>query len=282
MKISIIFVNYNSSNKIEKCVRSIVDLENKELIDIVVVDNSRNFVNYTEINICLIENKENIGFGSAVNRGIPFTKSNTICVINPDTHFEVKFTDRVFNKLLDRSIGLLTLYQRDNSGRLLPTNGSFPNIFESLSWIIPTNSITKNIKNHFTLLQLPTGREKSVRNIAGAFIAFRKSCFIKVGGFDERYFLYYEDTDLSKGFLKNGYRNIILDSKTYIVHEIGNSDETQASKHDFMKHMILSRLKFLRKWKKNLLFLNKAIIIIYIKFKRIELSRIDLHELLKV
>lgn len=281
MKTSIIFVNFNSSHKIKQCLQSIENVENTNLIDIVVVDNSRNFTNLTDLNICVVENKENIGFGAAVNKGIPFTKSDIICIINPDTQFQVKFIEKIHKAFLEESVGLITLYQKDITGRILPTHGQFPNILETLSWLIPTNRFSKKFKNQFALLQEPNNREQNVKNIAGAFIAVRKADFEKVGGFDERFFLYYEDSDLSMTFIKKGYHNIILDPVTYIIHEIGNSDETQTSKKEYLKYMLHSRLLYLKKYNRGLIVLNKLIILTYIFLKKVNLSKNDIKQILQ-
>lgn len=282
MTFSVIFVNYNSSNKIEKSIRSIQKTNNLKMMDFIVVDNSRNFKNHTEIDIKIIVNTENIGFGPAVNKGVMLTNSDCVCVINPDTIFETEFIEKVGRALKDKSIGILTLYQKNLEGTLIPTHGRFPSIFETISWVIPTNRFTKIFKNKYALLQIPDGNVKNVKNIAGAFMAFRKATFEQLGGFDEKYFLYYEDTDLSFKSLKFGYRNLILDSNTYVKHEVGGSDESKKSNKEFMTHMLYSRLIFLRKWRKRLLILNKMILIIYIGIKRIKIDKSILLDLLRV
>ena len=93
MDVSIIYVNYNSSNLIINSINSVIELTNGVSYEIIIVDNNshteeknklKNYCNNN--NITLIESNKNLGFGKANNLGSKYAKGEYLFFLNPDTY----------------------------------------------------------------------------------------------------------------------------------------------------------------------------------------------------
>src|SRR5690606_31677088 len=142
--------------------------------------------------VTLIENNENVGFSKANNQAVAVAKGEYICILNPDTavaedtfHKTIAYSESVEN------IGALGAYLMDGTGNFLPeSKRNLPT--QKVSLLKLTSVTEKYYANHIS--------EKSqgeVEVLVGAFMLLKRSVYNEVGGFDEAYFMYGEDIDLS-------------------------------------------------------------------------------------
>lgn len=200
-KISIIIVGWNHLFVIKECLNAIVkqQYENFEVIfiDNASSDDSVNFltINYPSVNI--IQNAQNLGFATACNQGIAKSTGEFIFILNPDTILE-NHTLGILAKEMsgDQAIGICSpkIYHQEN-----------PSIL---------NSVGMSLDNHGRQYHLGDGEKdmgqydhvKDVPMVAGAAMFCRKKMFDDIGGFDEDFFAYYEDSELSLRVWANGWR----------------------------------------------------------------------------
>ncbi|MFD0861203.1 glycosyltransferase family 2 protein [Sungkyunkwania multivorans] len=224
MKLSVIILNYNVCHFLEQCIRSvkaaIADIDAEIIVvDNCSPDNSAAMVSEKFPDVVLISNDNNIGFARANNQAAALAKGTYLCILNPDT----VVGEDVFIKALafaeaQRQFGILGSKLIDGTGNFLPESKRglpTPGIALTKMW-----SATRSKKYYASHLQENDSGEVEV--LVGAFMLLKKELYRQVGGFDERYFMYGEDIDLSYTVLQAGYRNFYF-GETAIIHYKGES-----------------------------------------------------------
>lgn len=232
--LSIIIVNYNVRFFLEYCLLSVRNASIGLNVQIIVLDNASTDADYGWIKdnfpeVTYIPNKENLGFGKANNIGIKLSKGEYVLFLNPDTIIPenaLKDCLDFFRKKED--CGALGVHMMDGRGHFLPeSKRSVPTPmvsfykFSGLEKIFPTSKTF----GKYALGYLDKDGVFAVPVLAGAFMMARKSLLSKVGGFDEAFFMYGEDIDLSFR-LQNatGYKNYFL-GNVKILHFKGESSK---------------------------------------------------------
>ena len=231
MKLSVIILNYNVRFFLEQCILSVQVGLKKIESEIIVVDNNSSddscqMVKQFFPEIILLENKENLGFSKANNQAVKIAKGDYVCILNPDT----AVTENTFVEVLKYAnskpnLGALGVYLMDGKGLFLPeSKRNLPtpkaSFLKLMGW---SNSY------YATHIAPPESGEVSV--LVGAFMFMKKSIYQEVGGFDEDYFMYGEDIDLSYKLTKAGYRNYYLGT-TNILHYKGESTKKDKAYFD--------------------------------------------------
>lgn len=220
--LSVIIVSFNNLEIILECLDSLErfnDIGDK--LQIIVVDNSTTKDIYEYIiqhypNVCCIKN-ENNGFGQGNNVGAKVAQGDKLLFLNPDT---ILF-EPIFEFALDkfRKYEDLALFGMKLVNRNLSSNLSF--------FYIDRKSILANmmikVRNHYNIFN----RKKMF--ISGANIFIRKSVFYEIGMFDENYFMYCEDKDLSKSVILAGYKTGFFKEKKIIHLEGGSTNDSLKS-----------------------------------------------------
>ncbi len=173
-----------------------------------------------------VANKENIGFGRACNQGLQFSKGKYVLFLNPDT----LIPEDCFHKCITffRShpdAGALGIKMLDGSGQFLKgSKRSFPSPRTSLFKLFGLSRLFPRSKtfSKYHLGNLDENKDHEVDVLAGAFMMVRKEVLDKTGGFDEVFFMYGEDVDLSYRIQKAGYKNYYF-SGSSIIHFKGES-----------------------------------------------------------
>ena len=232
---SIIIVNWNSGIQLKECVESVKksSFENSILNKVVVVDNDSKDnslelvkdLNYEKLKI--LKNKDNLGFGKACNSGVKNSQSDFILFLNPDA---MVYED-TFHKLFDY------IEKNDNSdvvvygvqligddGKVQRTCARFPNLSNFLVKVLGLNKLNSKYFETYHLEEWNHNETKQIDHVIGAFYLIKREIFNSINGFDERYFVYFEDLDLSKRVYDSGYRTIYL-SEIQAYHKGGGTSE---------------------------------------------------------
>jgi len=173
-----------------------------------------------------IFNNENLGFAKACNQGSKISSGDYILFLNPDTVIsETCLTECItfFKTHLDAgAVGVRMLddqgkFLRESKRGLPSPSASFYKLF-GLTTIFPgSKTIAKYYQGH-----LPENENNPVDVLSGAFMMIKKAVFEKADGFDETFFMYGEDIDLSLRISQLGYKNYYL-GKISIIHLKGGS-----------------------------------------------------------
>lgn len=217
MDISFIIVNYRSSAFLERCLQS---LEKKVLglnWEAVIVNNDPRELDLflTSSNIRIINNGSNGGFSNACNLGAKNSRGDILFFLNPDTELLTSNVSEIINFFsIHKNVGIV-------SPRLLTSNET------NQAWSAGLNvTLWDIIKNNFGFIKskyLWSVTQKTQADwVSGAALAIKKSIFENVNGYDENFFMYFEDVDLCKKVARTGKKIIILPS-IKILHLGGQS-----------------------------------------------------------
>jgi GT2 family glycosyltransferase len=231
MKISVVIVNYNVKQLLEQCLNSVqIGLKNLKG-EIIVVDNASfdNSIEYLQPKfpvVKFIANKINTGFGSACNTGFQQSSGDFILFLNPDT----LVPPDCFEKSLafvesKKDAGAVGVKMLDGEGKFLKeSKRSFPSVTASFFKMIGFASLFPHSKTFAAYYagHLNENETNEVDVLAGAFILIKRNVFSAIKGFDEDFFMYGEDIDLSYRIQNAGYKNYYFPG-TFITHHKGAS-----------------------------------------------------------
>ena len=231
MKVSIVIVNYNVRDFLEQCLRSVFRATGGIDSEVFVVDNhsvdgSQAMVRDKFPQVNLIENHQNLGFSKANNQALRLVKGEYVLVLNPDTLLEEETIRKcIFFMDSHPEAGALGVKMINGKGKFLPESKralptpavAFYKMF-GLAKLFPKSQ--KFGKYHLSYLD--KDKIHSVEILCGAFMFIRKEALNKAGLFDEDFFMYGEDIDLSYRLIKAGYLNYYFPEST-IIHYKGES-----------------------------------------------------------
>lgn len=247
--ISVGIVTYNSSGDITKCLETLYRYTKKAItLDVYVFDNNSSDSKITQAiveknfpNVTLIMSDKNMGFGYGHNHIINRVKSVFHLIVNADVEFR------------EDSLTLLTEYLQNNkdavmiSPEIRNTDGSvqhLPKRFPKLQYILSsTVPLLAKYRVPYTRSDENLNRPTEMEVCTGCFMLCRTKELKEEGGFDTRFFLYFEDLDL--GLRMRRFGKVIYFPGTYVVH--GWFRGPRSSKK-LLAIQIRSMLKFYIKW----------------------------------
>lgn len=225
--LSIIIVNFNTKALLKKCLFSLFKNTQDISYEVIVVDNyssdgSGEMVEKYFPQVKLIKNKENLGFAKANNQGFKRAQGKYICFLNSDTIVLPKtFRIMIETAENDHQIGLLGPMLRDKNGKIqISARKKFPSLMTVfIEYTFPLEQFLIRTEN---LHPSDFGRKAhlkdlEVAHLMGACLLSRKKIIEKIKGFDERFFLFLEETDLAQRIKEAGYR-IVYTPKAKIIH----------------------------------------------------------------
>ena len=251
MTLSVVILNYNVEYFLELCLKSVEKALSTIDAEIIVIDNnssdgSCDMVGQKFPNIKFISNNDNIGFAKANNQGVNISKGEFVCILNPDT----VVAEDTFIKLLDfaktkSNIGAIGCKLIDGSGKFLPeSKRNVPVVKVAMQKMFGNGN--KYYANH------QNENESGIVDVlVGAFMFLKREVYNQVGGFDEDYFMYGEDIDLSYKLLHSGFQNYYF-GETTCIHYKGES--TNKDKKYTKRFYNAMKLFYKKHFKTNLLF----------------------------
>ncbi len=231
MQLSIIIVSYNVKYFLEQCLCSVKAALSNINAEVLVIDNcsADNSIGYLQPYfpwVTFISNTANEGFAKANNKALATAKGEYVLFLNPDTLLAEDTLQQCINFFLAHTdAGAVGARMIDGSGRFLPeSKRSFPSPsvafykLAGLSGLFPASRLF----NKYALSYLPQNEVHQVDVLSGAFMMVRKKLLESIGGFDEQFFMYAEDIDLSFRIQQTRSKNYYIGTTT-IVHFKGES-----------------------------------------------------------
>ena len=246
--LSIIVVNFQSASVLEEALSFLVSNLKEGTIrgEIILVNNDvreERQVNALgqrlslHIPTIILHQLENPGFGSANNRGASVARGDVFLFLNPDARYD--------QGSLSEMIDLLRVQCQNIFGfRLIDTQGEpehwsvgrFPSLLRLLG---------NNILPFFVGRLWQEERLRPVDWVSGAAFALHKKLFFLLGGFDEKYFLYFEDVDLAKRAKTIGAQVWLYPHITFFHHGGMSHSSSQAQKMEFFR----GQRRYFLKWR---------------------------------
>jgi hypothetical protein len=253
LDLSIIIVNYNVKEFLQNLLHSVEKASSNISKEIIVIDNASDDGSVDTIkekfsSVKLIENKNNIGFGSANNQGLAIAKGKYILFINPDCIVSEDTFDKMilfFEEHPDGGLAGCKILNSDGSLQLA-CRRSFPGPWTSFTKVTGLSNLfpKSRIFARYNLTYLAENKTYEVDAVSGSFMMIKKEVYEKVGGFDEQFFMYGEDLDLCYRVQKAGDK-VYYVHNTQIIHYKGES--TKRSNLDETKLFYYAMQLFVKK-----------------------------------
>lgn len=236
IEISIIIVNWNTKEMLKNCVLSLLDESDPEKTEIIVVDNasgdgSVEMMRADFPQVGLIESGSNLGFGKANNLAIPHTIGQYVLFLNPDTIMLEGTMEKMFNFMQNNpEVGAIGCKMKSPPDSSHPDAAAhtlglqwFPSLSTELfSFLFLTDRTIERFKEYLPYHD-PT-KSGYVLKLFGGCLMVRREVLESVGTFDERFFMYGEDGDLSRRIVNAGWKLYYM-SEAEIIHVVGKSSE---------------------------------------------------------
>lgn len=234
--ISVIIVSYNTKDITLQCIAKLQSAFSKGHLnnEIIVVDNNSHDgsskalkeLAHTHSNIKIICNNDNSGFGKANNQGLAVSEGRYILYLNSDVYVpDEPFLDTLIEQMDAHSlVGAMTVRVQLTTGEIDPaSHRGFPTVWRSFCYYSRLEQVTAHIPylnkifGGYHLTHLPLTTRHEIDTPTGAFYLARRNILDTLGGFDEDFFMYGEDIDLSYRIKRLGYV-IIYDPSYTVVH----------------------------------------------------------------
>ncbi len=252
MEVSVIIVNYNVKYFLEQTLKSaeeaLADIES----EIIVIDNNSSdgsieFLKSKFPDVRFIVNRENVGFSKANNIGIKLARGKYSLVLNPDTVIGKDVINGCIQWMDSHTdCGGIGVRMIDGNGVFLPeSKRSFPSPWVSfckmfgLTWLFPKSPLFAK----YHLRYLDENAPHKIDILAGAYMFIRTALLQRTGGFDEDFFMYGEDIDLSFRMVEEGFFNYYIPQT--IIHYKGESTKKDSIR--YVKVFYEAMLIFFRK-----------------------------------
>lgn len=226
MQFSIVIVSYNAVDHLQFCLESCEKAILHHEAEVLVIDNhspDRNVERleaiFPRVNFYFLD--QNLGFSKANNFGVKRAKGEYVLILNPDTIIP----ENLFDELMPfdektQNVGMVGVRLVDANGNFHPeSKRNLPTVKNSFSKLFNIRNTTAN-----TYYKEDVAQESVApcSILVGAFMWVKKSIYQEIGGFDERYFMYGEDIDISHSSELAGYTNFYKGDQI-VLHYKGES-----------------------------------------------------------
>jgi len=251
LQLSIIIVNYNVKYFLEQCLLSVTKALKNIDGEIIVIDNksdddSFSFFQNRLPRVKFIWNETNVGFAKANNQGLHLAKGEIILFLNPDTIVPEDCFEKCIGFINKNNCALGTK-MLDGAGNFLKeSKRAFPSPLTSFYKLAGFSRLFPHSKifAKYHLGNLSENENHLVDVLAGAFMMIPQKILDKTGGFDEDFFMYGEDIDLSFRIQKAGFANYYFAGSS-IIHFKGES--TKKGSLNYVKMFYKAMSVFVKK-----------------------------------
>jgi GT2 family glycosyltransferase len=210
--VSIILVTHNSDEYLNQCLKSIFSITYSNF-EVIIFDNNsaddtkkivEKFSNSFSKNIISVLNKDNLGYARANNLAVELSNGEFIFIINPDTHVDKGFLEPLVSEIQKKNVSAVQplVYLFDK--KTINLSGKVTH-FLGFDWL-----------KDFNQTIVPIAQQ--IFSFSGSGILINKRDFLSINGFDEQFFMYYEDSDLSWKLNLIG-KKILFTPKSVLYHD---------------------------------------------------------------
>jgi GT2 family glycosyltransferase len=230
--ISFIIVNYYHARELARCLGSVQGAVGEAEHEVIVVDNSGNDPHLDEVQaqfpqVRFIVNRTNAGFATANNQGAQSSRGRFLLFLNPDTELEAGSVASMLDHLQTHpEIGVLAPKVLNSDGTLQYSCRRFPSLwtglfnrYSLLTRLFPDNRVT----GRYLMTDFDHNEVRPVDWVSGCCMMIPRTAFMKVGLFDENYFLFNEDVDLCKSMHQAGF-DVVYFPGAWVIHRITSSN----------------------------------------------------------
>ena len=235
--IRIVIVNWNSGLLLQQCLGSIADAASEltGTVEVVVVDNASTDGPFStprmpsNVVLNVETNSSNVGFAKACNQGARGSGTDYLLFLNPDTQLDSRALGDALAAMespANSGFGVCGIQLRDKDGGISKSCGRIPTLPMLLARTIGVDRTLGAPWANYTMIEWDHLSSSPVDHISGAFYLIRTELFRRLGGFDERFFVYFEDIDLSLRVRASGASILFL--STAVALHVGGGSSSRA------------------------------------------------------
>lgn len=251
--VSVVIVNYNADELLNECLISLYKHTEGIIFEVIVIDNNSTIGNVEKVvsgykELLLIKNDKNSGFGAANNQGLRVANGKHVLFLNSDTIFIENVIKSIYEFAVNQESPTIVGCKILNSDKTIQKSVyDFPSILNVITSNLFLYALFPKSKyfNKYHLMNKQISDITEVDVVTGAFLLIERSSAVELNGFDERFFLYNEETDLCNRFKKTGNK-VYYYPLSSIIHLKGGStnknmraryrNESLATVQYFQKH----------------------------------------------
>lgn len=235
--ITIIIVNWNAGDLLAACIESILRFHSDLVDGVVIVDNASSdeslrrveALDMESVPLTILRNSCNRGFAASCNQGARLAISEYLLFLNPDA----RLCEGVLNTSLsfmeeNDEVGVVGVGLINEEGSVSRSCCRFPSAARLIAHSLAIDRLAWFRNAGILMQEWPHDATRIVDHVIGAFFFVRKAVYDELDGFDERYFVYFEDIDFSKRSRELGYRSAFLASARAFHKGGGTSQQVKA------------------------------------------------------
>jgi N-acetylglucosaminyl-diphospho-decaprenol L-rhamnosyltransferase len=252
--VHIVIVNWNTGDYLRDCLASIArsDRTGIAIARVTIVDNassdeSAERLGDLDVPLEIIRNDENVGFAAACNQGAAGSTADYLLFLNPDTRLYPKTlatVTRFMESTKGAEIGICGVNIVDGNGRSDISCSRFPDLRVCIGKMTGLDAVFPELFPGHHLKPAELRESRFVDQPIGAFYFVRRELFACLGGFDTRYFMYFEEVDFALRARAQGARSYFLKEAT--AFHAGNVSSDQVGDIR-LYHSLRSRILFARR-----------------------------------
>lgn len=250
--LDIVIVNWNSGGCLRACIAALRGafeatpglIRSVTVVDNASADDSLDGLEGAALPLHILRNADNRGFGAACNQGAAGGMAQYLLFLNPDavaTAAALRLPLDFMERPRHDGVGICGVQLLDDSGKIARTCARFPTPAMFAHAALGLDRLFPRRFPRARMAEWDHAHTRAVDQVIGAYFVIRRALFERIGGFDERYFVYFEEVDLSYRARQAGYASVYLTGATASHRGGGSSDRVKARR---LYYSLRSRLLF--------------------------------------
>lgn len=231
MDISVVIVSWNVREHLKTALKSIKEHTEGLEYEVIVVDNASHDGSAQMVEeefpwVKLIASNTNLGFGKANNRGAELATGDVIFILNDDVVFTENSLKKVHEKVMnEKDIGVLGYHLTNPDGSHQDSVRRYPKLLDQLIILTKLHNFFPNLApvKRYLAQDIDYTQEQDVEQLMGACMIMRREVYEKASGFDERFFVWFEEVDLEKRIKEEQGLRVVYSPLTEMIHVKGAS-----------------------------------------------------------
>jgi len=250
--VHVVIVNWNSGAQLRECLQSFAAVADDDVAArVTVIDNASTDGSSEGLEasmpLAVVRNADNRGFGAACNQGAAGSEADFLLFLNPDTRLMPgSFAEpvRYLRAHENERVGIVGIQLVDADGRVARNTARAPTAWSMVGNSVGFDRLAPRLFPPHFVTEWAHDQTRTVDQVMGAFFLVRRSLFEVLGGFDERFFVYYEDLDFSVRARAQGWQSVYL-STAQAFHRGQGTTEGATARRTF--YFCRSRILYARK-----------------------------------
>lgn len=236
-QLGIVIVNWNSGDMLRSCLASMAACDRIDrLAQVVVVDNnsaddSCDNLPSLPVPVRVIRNSDNRGFAAACNQGASVCHGDYILFLNPDSELlpnSLSVPLQFMDDPQHANVAVCGIQLLDEAGRVARSCSRLPTCFNLTAMALRLHSVSRRLFPPNFMKEWDHAETRDVEQVIGAFFLVRRSVYDQLHGFDERFFVYFEEVDFCERTRQLGMRTVYLATAQAIHVGAGCSGQVRA------------------------------------------------------